>query len=244
MSSFKHIKHSAIFSLFIALVSVYSAAVAMRANPWGRGYMGLQGGKAWTHFNWEYKNANYFNTFGSTLLGTNFHQDTNGLIGGGNLGYNYQVGSFLVGFNGAYQGTDINTTIDNPFFITDRVTSNLRSIASFTGRLGYAYGDFMAYLGGGYAGGNTRFKVADAGSMIDAAASQWANGWTLGAGGEYLVVNDTSIGLAYDYTRLKLNNRTVSCPNCGAGIGLGTPVVDGTINTQSVMLKLNYYFDV
>ncbi len=72
--------------------------------------------------------------------------------------------------------------------------------------------------------------------------NQWSNGWTVGGGVEYMVWDCTSLGVAYDYAALDINNKTVTCPACnGVGAGFGTPLVDGDFKVQSVMARLTFH---
>src|SRR5579872_3989063 len=83
----------------LLLLTAVSADARRQAPPkqmgyagpaqWTGFYVGAQLGEAWNESNLEFHNANYYNTMGSTLLGNQFPSDTNGLAGGGFLGYNY-----------------------------------------------------------------------------------------------------------------------------------------------------------
>jgi opacity protein-like surface antigen len=59
---------------------------------------------------------------------------------------------------------------------------------------------------------------------------------------EYMITDSITLGLAYDYTKLKLNNKSLSCPNCGTGDGAGTPAVNGTLKTNNVTTRISYFF--
>jgi outer membrane immunogenic protein len=87
------------------------------------------------------------------VAGTNVSSLSNnasGVAGGGQLGYNYQMGSFVFGAEFDFGGlglqntalfpfTDAGTTINNGFYL------------DVTGRLGYAAGPALFYAKGGYA---------------------------------------------------------------------------------------------
>ena len=90
-----------------------------------------------------------------------------------------------------------------------------------TGHLGYAWYRTLGYVKGGWAGGNlhlensTTFNGADRctpafTTTSCATTKQWANGWTIGTGIEYLITKNVSFGVEYDYMRLTASDATVT----------------------------------
>jgi opacity protein-like surface antigen len=220
-----------------------TASMNVIAGGWEGFYFGGQYGKAKSRTDWTYDNANYFNTLDSTVLGSNFNVNSTGNIGGLYLGYNYVMSLFVIGFEGSLQKASLNNTTASPFFpATDSESTNINRFGALKGRIGYAYQSWLLSLGGGWATAKASLSVQDASNNVIASSSQWVNGWTTGTAVEYKVSDGFSLGLAYDYIKLKLNNKSLSCPNCGTGVGLGSPVVNYTMKTNTVTTRLSYYF--
>jgi outer membrane immunogenic protein len=87
------------------------------------------------------------------LVGTNFDIDASGIIGGGQAGFNYQTGPWVIGVEGSVAGSDLDSTIRSPFFPTsDSYSADVDFLTTVTGRIGYAQGKWLAYAKGGWAG--------------------------------------------------------------------------------------------
>jgi hypothetical protein len=83
---------------------------------WGGFYAGGELGGAWSAFDWKYTNANYFNTLGATLLGSDFSHNASGVIGGVFAGYNYQTGPWVLGVELSAAGSSLERQQPSPFF--------------------------------------------------------------------------------------------------------------------------------
>lgn len=215
----------------------------INCNPWNGFYISGQLGSSWNTTDWNYTNANFFNTSGATLLGDDFSSSNWGKTVGANAGFNYQTGNLLLGIDGGYVNTDLNETNPNPFFpATESFTTYLHYITTAKARVGYALKKWLFNVNGGWAGGSVFLSIQDPGAAVKANTTQWANGWTVGTGIDYKVSKHVALGVAYDYVKLSVNNATVTCPSCGTGVGLGTPTVDGDVKTQLVSARLSYLF--
>ena len=212
------------------------------ATDWGGFYVGGQLGGAWNDTDWRYKNPNWFNTLLSDTVINTFDMDGSGLLGGGQAGFNYQSGAWVIGIEGSIAGADVSGNRRSPYFPTiDRYSSEIDVLATVAGRIGYAWDRWLAYAKGGYAGGNVALTLLDQVELIKASSDRWANGWTVGAGAEYALGASFSLALEYNYADLDTGNWTLRC-NCPSGLGGGTPVMDGDIAIQSVTARLNYRF--
>ncbi len=236
---------TAVLFLFAGPASTGAASAApLPATPldaqWGGFYAGGELGGAWSRFDWSATNANYFNTLGPILLGTAFDQSAKGsVIGGGFIGYNFQSGPWVYGIEFSGSASGLAVTSASPYFpATDTYTSKVKWLATVTGRVGYAWDRWLVYVKGGWAGGDMQFTIYDSAAGVRADTDTWANGWTVGVGADYMLTNRVALGVVYDYADLSVSGATVTCPNCGTGVGFGTPVVDGDIRVQSVMARL------
>ncbi len=218
-------------------------APAPESVQWSGFYIGGQIGGAWSETDWHYKNPNWFNTAGSTLVGTNFDLDGSGVLGGAQLGFNYQSRSWVFGIEGSAAGAGIDGSRPSPFFpALDRYSTQIDWLTTVTGRAGYAQDRWLAYAKGGWAGADIELDLFDHVTPLRARSSTWANGWTVGGGIEYAICKNFSLGGEYDYAELDIGSFTVRCPACPSGVGGGVPVVDGDARLQSVTARLNYRF--
>jgi outer membrane immunogenic protein len=208
---------------------------------WGGVYVGGHLGAGRADTDWHFANDNYFNTFGATLVGSNFNLDASGAIGGGQAGFNHQTGPWVLGIEATTSAAGLREARASPFFpAIDTFETSIDWLATVAARVGYAQGRWLAYAKAGWAGADVRLRLHDTTAGIGATAGRWVNGWTVGTGAEYALRPGVSLGLAYDYVRLETDGWTVTCPLCGSGVGFGTPVVDGDIATHAVTARLNY----
>jgi outer membrane immunogenic protein len=159
--------------------------------------------------------------------------ETDGFTGGGQVGYNYQIGNFVLGVEADAAYTDMDRTVA-VVGTTGALTahrSTLDYLGTVRGRLGIAFDRVLVYGTGGFAYGdvtNTGLYFAPAGSGVlqfSGRSSQTETGWAAGGGIEYALPTDSFLnffrssavtlkaeGLYYD-----LGRRNVAILNTGAG---------------------------
>lgn len=142
----------------------------------------------------------------ATAFGSNFIGSRDGGFSGGfELGYDKQIGNFVVGVVGdiAYVDyADVQSGFSStPAFYTE--TTSLNMLGTLRARAGIALGDsFLAYVHGGFAGGNvtTTFATNNATAARRGSASTY--GYQVGVGLEGMITEHVSLGIEYDYTNL------------------------------------------
>jgi outer membrane immunogenic protein len=127
-----------------------------------------------------------------------FSNDLNGVIGGGQIGYNWQTGGLVLGVEGDFQGSgerrSDSGTIGGIGFTVDQ---DIPWFATIRGRLGYAAGPWLFYGTGGAAWQNYKLSVtAPGGSVSDNATKA---GWTAGGGVEWMFAPQWSLKAEYLY---------------------------------------------
>jgi outer membrane immunogenic protein len=122
------------------------------------------------------------------------------LLGGVQAGADYQFApNFLVGVEGQYSwlGSGNNSIFFPGGFV---YTDDRRALASVTGRVGFAFGPALLYVKGGYAYSDNRETVALGSLPIPFAFdSSHSNGYTAGAGLEYMFARNWSARIEYQY---------------------------------------------
>ena len=147
--------------------------VVVPVFTWTGCYVGGNVGGIWAKNDW---NDTVFGDFGTNTA--------SGALGGLQAGCNYQVGGWVFGLQGDYDWTNANTNNVNVIFPGLSDQTHINSLASVTGRVGYAFDRFLGYVKGGGAWEKSNVAFQFAGSSV-ATVSTTQNGWTAGIGGEY-----------------------------------------------------------
>jgi outer membrane immunogenic protein len=147
-----------------------------------------------------------------------------GFLGGGQAGYNWQTGAFVLGVETDFDGATNSKSFNNvgvPFagagvpailagdFLSVNGKASLSWLGTTRARVGFVAtpdNRLMIYATGGiaYGGGSTNFSVFDSttGSFWTGNPSSTRVGWTIGGGVEYAVTNNITIKGEYLYADL------------------------------------------
>jgi outer membrane immunogenic protein len=158
----------------------------------------------WTGF---YIGANAGYGFGEFSKDGRLFDDADGFVGGGQVGFNYQIGQFVAGLEADLQGADMKAG-GGPLILGSQ--AKIEYFGTVRGRLGVAFDRALVYVTGGYAFGQA--KVSIPGLLIS--DDNMHNGYTVGGGIEYAFTNNISLKGEYLYVNLEDKNFT--------GLGLGT----------------------
>jgi outer membrane immunogenic protein len=184
-----------------------------------------------------------------SIFGVNFDNGGNNgvFIGGGQLGFNYQINNFVLGVEGDFDWGANNNNSGNGVFVpglrqTIGVTSNDTWIATAAARFGVAVDRVLFYgkAGGGWVG-NNGFTVTNVttGASITGSNSNTASGWLVGAGIEWAFANNWSVKFEYDY--LGLTGRTFTVP-AGSVFLAGDTFTTGGNSIQMAKGGVNFRF--
>lgn len=178
-------------------------------------------------------------------------------LGGGQLGYNWQVGNtgLVLGVEADASfltGGGTNTCLaSSGYFLSANCRVRANAAASVTGRVGYAMGPSghtLLFAKGGAAWLNQKLDIVSNPLIFetDAADSRW--GWTAGAGVEQAITPAWSVKVEYDYADFgsasmatPASYRQVSYPFTYAQTPGGTTSTRQT--SQTVKLGLNLKLD-
>ncbi|MER9375988.1 outer membrane protein [Mesorhizobium sp. M0491] len=178
--------------------------------------------------------------------------DPSGFIGGGQIGYNFQSGTLVVGAELDFQigsggGTDITciSVLGCEIPVTANASSELEWLGTARGRIGAAFDRTLIYATGGMAFGKVR-NYFDVNLGVDPYVFSNEErstrfGWTVGGGAEYALTDELSLKGEYLYYNLADSTMTT------LSYGVGNP--QGRIGTykfsndgQLVRVGLNYRF--
>jgi outer membrane immunogenic protein len=158
--------------------------------------------------------------FTGPVFGQTFSADASSAVGGGQIGCNYQfAGGWVIGIQGDYDWTNANTSRTGIFFNGVPFTDSfkVRSVASVTGRIGYAWDRFLGYVKGGGAWERDNFTFTFPG--VSATLSDTRSGWTVGIGGEYAFTNWLTGFVEYDYYNFGTRTNNVVCGPVACFVG-------------------------
>ena len=180
----------------LAVTPALAADMAVKAPPlapvysWTGCYLGGNAGVLFAHKTWT--------NLANGVVQANENVD-GGMIGA-QAGCNYQFASrWVVGIQADYDGTNATGSYANPT-TTTTYTTNIRSLGSATGRVGYAWDRLLGYVKGGGAWERDNYNLApNATGVITSIASENRSGWTTGIGVEYAVTNLVTTFIEYDY---------------------------------------------
>jgi outer membrane immunogenic protein len=173
---------------------------------WTGVYIGGQVGYAWGNNNITW--GDNYGSFGS------FNEQGNGVIGGAHVGYNLQLGQWVVGLEGDVDGSSIShnngthsyyTPYGGGYYVSGvNYTTNAGIQGSIRGRVGVAWDRVLLYGTGGvaFAGTNSSLSVPAFGTTYNGGYDSQSStrvGWTVGGGLEYAVTNNWSVRAEYRY---------------------------------------------
>jgi outer membrane immunogenic protein len=152
-----------------------------------------------------------------SLTGTNLTATSDGaFVGGGQLGYNYQINQNVVlGVEWLMDGIASNNNSNIVFIptISDAFQASLRSdwFTTLTGRIGItgpSWDHGLFYIKGGAAWVQNQATVTDLSTGLSVGTTKIDAGWVAGAGLEY-AFPDSNWTIRFEYDYIGLGNSTV-----------------------------------
>jgi opacity protein-like surface antigen len=163
----------------------------------------------------------------------------NAVLAGGQLGFNYQLGKWVVGAEGDLSWGNLRDATMCPDG-SSWCWTRQSWLATATGRIGYAFDPALFYVRGGAAFTRSEyFKTSPVGPFLDESAASRRNGWTAGAGMEYALGGPWTLRLEYDY--LEFGSRTLASSNMATGAFAEDLVLRQ--KAHEVKLAVNYLFN-
>jgi outer membrane immunogenic protein len=197
--------------LLLSSVGVVTLALCSEPSPAGAADMAIKAPAPPAIYNWTgcYLGGNFGTVFAaetwtlaSAPAGTVLsNYTTNGLLGGGQAGCNYQISKFVFGIQGDLEAMNASGTGTDAFnaALTDR--STISDLASVAGRFGYAWDRILFYGKGGGAWQRDKFDmfVTATNTLATSTINVTRAGWTVGGGIEYAITDHFLMFFEYDY---------------------------------------------
>ena len=168
---------------------------------WNGFYIGGNLGGAWES-----------GTLTDNFTGASFSNTRSGFIGGGQIGYNWQVApQWVLGVEWMFDGTDIRSNtgtvtvpVGNPIGPTTfSASAKVDWMTTVAARFGYAVNNWLFYgkAGGGWV--HDSATVTDVTNGLSISASDTKGGWLVGAGIEYGITPNWTMRVEYDHLGLQ-----------------------------------------
>ena len=199
-----------------------------------------------------------------------FQQRADGFTGGGQIGYNYQLGGGLpfigaLGNGGSPGGVVIGVEADASYTDLRRGNAFVGSIGGVSqfnedtqfvgtvrGRLGYAFGNFLVYGTGGFAYGsvNDSTTLTPPVGAYFGTTSSLRTGYAYGGGVEYAIpttsfvnfFNSSAVTIKAEFIHYDLGTQTVILNNAAGGVPYTDRIkTDGNLVRAGINYKINLF---
>jgi outer membrane immunogenic protein len=167
---------------------------------WTGFYVGAHVAGVWSSATWT-----------DPLSGLSDNPQPSSFVGGGQVGVNWQMDSWVLGAEATIGGLRLNDSVIDGAGFRHNIRANY--VATTTGRLGYASDRFLVYAKGGAAFTGERNDVSVPGSPFIASTGTLTQvGATVGGGVEYLFVTNWSGRVEYDFFSFSSRDLTLAMP--------------------------------
>jgi len=237
-------------ALGLASLGLAAPALAQSADTWTwtGPYVGVNLGYGGGDFKYPFSGTT--DAAGTNPAAGRARQSSSGVLGGGQVGYNFQMPNGLVlGLETDIAAADVGGrssifSASSGGQTAGDVSSTINYLGTVRGRVGKPMfdGRFMPYVTGGFAYGGVRNSANFTGGGL-ATNTQTQTGWTAGAGAEYALNRHLSFKVEYLYVDLGSQNLTGPGSTFNApAIGLFNANLREQTNANVVRAGLNYRF--
>jgi outer membrane immunogenic protein len=197
---------------------VYAPQPAVVIFTWTGFYFGVHGGGGWGHTDVNGSPYPVASNGPVVIAPPPVGVDVSGWLAGGQIGANYQVGSFVFGAEADASGANLTgstTCISTPIVagvviarlpLPANCSVKVVGLGTIAGRLGFALDRTLVYGKGGAAWANNKYDLTSEDILLlptfSGNETKW--GWMLGAGVEYAFFDNWSAKIEYNY--LAFNN--------------------------------------
>ena len=196
----------------------------------------------------------------SVFVPANYDVGTDGAVFGGQIGYNWQAGNWVIGVEGDFSGTGMSgfqsqAVTLNPLLEfgltggTSFMSQDINWLASARARLGYAWGPSLLYVTGGAAWADIDYR-ADANPAgflsgccaFPASFGNTQSGWTVGGGFEHMITANWTVRGEYLYYSFDGATGTAPVKITNDAISSKATYAFGHLDLHVVRLGVNYKF--
>jgi outer membrane immunogenic protein len=167
----------------------------------------------------------------------------NGFLGGGQVGFNYQIGPTVWGIEFEGDGANVRGTSNCGLVALFNCRTKVDGIMTLAGRFGLTYDHTLLYVKGGGAWVHDKYDVNLLGlsvavpgvlSVQPASLSDWRSGWMLGTGVEQAIAGGWSAKIEYNYMEFDTKNYVFPVVTSAA-----VPAINGLLNNFAVTQRMH-----
>ena len=228
-----------LIAISTAFIMALFGAGSASADTWSGPYFGIHAGKGWSGLTSEHPEQNWW----TLEVNQQFKSDLAGALKGGQAGYNYQVGRWVIGGEVSYSDANMGNSANSPVFpLNDEYEADINGIFTAIVRLGYDVSGTLIYLKGGYA--SAKIETSNSDRFRISRERGLYTGPTVGAGIEHKLSPSISLGVDYNIVDLGSRQATLVCADGGGCLdalrgGLQVSVVPE--RTHTIMVRLNFH---
>ena len=191
------------FAAGAADVPIVPPAAAGAPWSWSGLYAGFHVANGWANDTWRSGSGAILDNplFAQLFVPFIGSASGSGAVAGGQVGYNYQIGSWVFGVEAALSAADINSNMPCAQALFS-CNASVDGLGTLTGRAGFAFDQFLVYAKGGAAGQHVHYNmvlIPLAGLANVLHGSESRTGWTAGVGVEFALSPELSAVAEYDY---------------------------------------------
>ena len=223
-----------------AKAPVYKATptVGMAAYNWTGFYVGGHAGWGWSDEDWFIPLTPINIAAGCPGCPVSAGSQTaNDWLAGGQVGINYQVGSWVWGVEAQASWTRLEGSHGVPPFPVFTDHSKTDFLGTVAARFGAAWDRTLLYVKGGGAWAHDRFWQSTATIPIVNSVTDTRWGWMAGVGVEFAFLDNWSVKVEYDYLDFGTRRETLAATCTGCSFEY-----DITQTIQLVKVGINYRF--
>jgi outer membrane immunogenic protein len=205
--------------------------VAATVYDWSGLYFGGNAGYGSSRESWSMV------TPGTGLLRPEGNHNAGGAVVGGQIGYRWQVGTWVFGVEGQGDWAGLKGSNINLVTPTLRDQTKVDAFGLITGQVGYAFNNALFYVKGGAAVTGNKYNELNVAAIPVTNGKDTRWGGVIGAGFEYGFAPNWSAGINYDH--LFMGTRNDNFVNA-AGAFANTQRISQDVDL--VTLRINYKF--
>jgi len=201
-----------------------AAPAAAVADDWAGFYIGANLGGAWARSSYTFDN-------GAGVVEP-FSFNPNTIIAGGHAGAQGQWGTWVLGVEGSFDGTDLSRTTVG---VNSTQTLKIDDIATVTARVGYALPAWLFYVKGGWAVVHDKDTSVDIQNFTHG-FTKWNSGYTAGGGIEYKRTQNWILCAEFNFYNIKFDRTGLDSG------GFTVHIANGNSDIYAALLRASYLF--
>jgi len=195
---------------------------------WTGCYLGGNLGGTWSRPEYTLDNTVRVETFTFTPLA---------VVGGGQLGCQYQWNDLVFGLEGTYSWANLRQDQPSTTLPNRNRSIGIDQIGTVAAKFGYAWDRTMLYGKAGWAGVRVNARAVNLATNEFSEFTDWSNGWTVGVGLEHVPWQNIVLGVEADfYGGIKFDH------SGSDSLGVAARYMDTSAPLWAITVRASYLF--